>query len=89
MADPIGGTAGADPDRPGPGQFRRPMERSPARRRRARDRPRFTSTAIENVMHNGVVLFFTTPGVTFPTRIEIFSSGSDVLAGYDEFNDLN
>jgi hypothetical protein len=45
-------------------------------------------TAIHDIVDNGVVLFFTTPGVTFPARVEILSTASDVLAEYDEFNDL-
>jgi hypothetical protein len=45
-------------------------------------------TTIEDVADNGIVLFFTTPGVTFPARVEILSATGDVLAEYDEFNDL-
>jgi hypothetical protein len=45
-------------------------------------------TAIDDVVENGVVLFFTTPGVAFPARVEILSAAGDVLADYDEFDDL-
>lgn len=45
-------------------------------------------TAIDDIMDNGVVLFFTTPGVTFPARVEILDTAGNVLAEYDEFNDL-
>lgn len=43
---------------------------------------------IEDVTDNGVVLFFTSPGVTFPARVEILSAAGDVLADYDEFDYL-
>jgi hypothetical protein len=45
-------------------------------------------TAIEDVVENGVVLFFASPGVAFPARVEILSAAGDVLAGYDDFDDL-
>lgn len=45
-------------------------------------------TALEDVVENGVVLFFTTPGVAFPARAEIRSAAGDVLADYQEFGDL-
>jgi hypothetical protein len=45
-------------------------------------------TAIEDVAENGVVLFFASPGVAFPARVEILSAAGDVLAEYDEFDDL-
>jgi hypothetical protein len=45
-------------------------------------------TAIDDVVENGVVLFFTTPGVAFPARVEILSAAGEVLAEYDEFDDL-
>jgi hypothetical protein len=45
-------------------------------------------TAIEDVAENGVVLFFASPGVAFPARVEILSAAGGVLAEYDEFDDL-
>lgn len=45
-------------------------------------------TAIEDMAENGVVLFFASPGVTFPARIEILSAAGELLAEYDEFDDL-
>jgi hypothetical protein len=45
-------------------------------------------TAIEDAVENGVVLFFASPGVAFPARVEILSAAGDVLAEYDEFDDL-
>lgn len=45
-------------------------------------------TAIDDIVDNGVVLFLTTPGVTFPAGVEILDAAGDVLAEYDEFNDL-
>jgi len=46
-------------------------------------------TAIEDVPGNGVVLFFASAGVVFPARVEILSDAGDLLAEYDEFNDLD
>jgi hypothetical protein len=46
-------------------------------------------TVLDDVVENGVVLFFGEPGVTFPTRVEIRSAAGDLLAQYDEFTDLD
>jgi hypothetical protein len=45
-------------------------------------------TVIEDVVDNGVVLFFASPGVAFPARVEILDTAGDILAEYDEFTDL-
>jgi hypothetical protein len=45
-------------------------------------------TALADGVDNGVVLFFASPGVAFPARVEILGGTGDVLAEYDEFNDL-
>lgn len=45
-------------------------------------------TALEDLVDNGVALFFASPGVAFPARVEILDAAGDVLAEYDEFNDL-
>ena len=45
-------------------------------------------TALADLVDNGVVLFFASPGVAFPARVEILGRTGDVLAEYDEFNDL-
>ena len=45
-------------------------------------------TTIEDAVENGTALFLTTPGATFPARVEILDAAGDVLAEYDEFNDL-
>jgi hypothetical protein len=42
-------------------------------------------TTIEDTVDNGVVLFFASPGVTFPARVEILDTAGNALAGYDEF----
>jgi hypothetical protein len=42
-------------------------------------------TAIEDTAADGVVLFFASPGVSFPARVEIFDTTGNVLAEYDEF----
>lgn len=42
-------------------------------------------TAIEDTVDNGVVLFATSPGVTFPARVEILDTAGTTLAEYDEF----
>ncbi len=39
-------------------------------------------------MDNSVVLFFASPGVAFPARVEILDTVGGILAEYDEFNDL-
>ena len=39
-------------------------------------------------MGNGVVLFSAAPSVAFLARVEILNAAGDVLAGYDEFDDL-
>jgi hypothetical protein len=44
--------------------------------------------SLEDQVHNGVVLFYTSPGVAFPASVEILASAGHVLAEYDEFNDL-
>ena len=43
---------------------------------------------IEDRVDSGVVLFFTSPGVAFPASVEILGAAGDVLAGYDDFDDL-
>jgi hypothetical protein len=45
-------------------------------------------TTIEDVPDNGVVLFYASRGVVFPARVEILTAAGDLLAEYDEFNDL-
>jgi hypothetical protein len=45
-------------------------------------------TTIEDTADGGVVLFFVSPGVSFPARVEILGTAGDVLAAYDEFADL-
>ena len=45
-------------------------------------------TSIEDTVDNGVVLFFASPGATFPARVEILGTAGNVLAEYDEFTDL-
>jgi hypothetical protein len=45
-------------------------------------------TTLADLVNNGVVLFFASPGVAFPARVEILGGAGDVLAEYDEFNDL-
>lgn len=45
-------------------------------------------TAIEDMVEHGAVLFFASPGVTFPARVEILDTAGDILAQYDEFDDL-
>jgi hypothetical protein len=45
-------------------------------------------TTIEDVPDNGVVLFYASPGVVFPARVEILTAAGDLLAEYNEFNDL-
>jgi hypothetical protein len=45
-------------------------------------------TAVEDTVDDGVVLFFASPGVTFPARVEILDSAGNVLAEYDEFSDF-
>ena len=42
-------------------------------------------TAVEDTVDNGVVLFFASPGVTFPARVEILDSAGNALADYAEF----
>jgi hypothetical protein len=44
--------------------------------------------AVEDTVENGVVLFFASPGVTCPARVEIFSDAGEALASYDEFGDF-
>jgi hypothetical protein len=46
------------------------------------------SVAVEDTVDSGVVLFFTSPGVACPARVEIFSDAGAVLASYDEFADF-
>lgn len=45
-------------------------------------------TAIDDTVDNGVVLFLTSPGVTFPARVEILDTAGNTLAGYDEFTEF-
>jgi hypothetical protein len=45
-------------------------------------------TTIEDTADNGVVLYFASPGVSFPATVEILDTAGNVLAGYDEFTDL-
>lgn len=42
-------------------------------------------TTIEDTVDNSVVLFFTSPGVTFPAKVEIHTATGDLLAEYNEF----
>jgi hypothetical protein len=42
-------------------------------------------TSIKDTVDNGVVLFFTSPGVTFPAKVEILGTAGNTLADYDEF----
>jgi hypothetical protein len=44
--------------------------------------------AVEDTVDGGVVLFFTSPGVACPARVEIFSDPGAILASYDEFADF-
>lgn len=44
-------------------------------------------TTLADTVDNGVVLFWTSPGVTFPAHIEIHGAG-EVLAAYDDFDYL-
>lgn len=44
--------------------------------------------AAEDTVENGVVLFFASPGVDCPARVEIFSAAGEALASYDEFGDF-
>jgi hypothetical protein len=45
-------------------------------------------TSIEDRVENGVVLFFVSPGVAFPARVDILDNAAVSLASYDadEFN---
>jgi hypothetical protein len=45
-------------------------------------------TTIEDTVDNGVVLFFTSPGVTFPAMVTILGTAGDVLAEYHEFTEF-
>ena len=45
-------------------------------------------TTLADTMDNGVVLFWTSPGVTFPAHIEIHGAAGEVLAAYDDFDYL-
>jgi hypothetical protein len=45
-------------------------------------------TSLEDTVDNGVVLFFTSPGVTFPATVDILDTAGNVLAEYDEFTGL-
>ena len=100
VADPIGGGGGADPYRTRPwvnfaatwnAQMFAAGGNVTGHDAEAAHLVRLTfadGTAIEDTVDNRVVLFFTTPGVTFPARAEILDTAGDVLAEYDEFNDL-
>lgn len=41
--------------------------------------------AVEDTVDSGVVLFFASPGVACPARVEIFSDAGAILASYEEF----
>jgi hypothetical protein len=45
-------------------------------------------TTIDDTVGNGVVLFFASPGVSFPARVKIFGAAGNVLAEYDEFTEF-
>ncbi|HEY6277651.1 MAG TPA: hypothetical protein VIX86_15105 [Streptosporangiaceae bacterium] len=45
-------------------------------------------TELADSVDNGVVLFFTVPGVAFPARVTIVGGESDALADYEEFGGL-
>ncbi|MGI8448657.1 MAG: hypothetical protein ACR2MP_16065 [Streptosporangiaceae bacterium] len=45
-------------------------------------------TTLADTVDNGVVLFWTSPGVTFPAHIEIHDAAGEVLAAYDDFDYL-
>ena len=40
-------------------------------------------TSIEDRVENGVVLFFVSPGVAFPARVDILDNAGESLASYD------
>ena len=100
VADPIGGGGGADPYRARPwANFAAAWSADlfaaggtvTGNGAEAAHLVRLTfanGTSIEDQVHNGVVLFYTSPGVAFPASVEISTSTGDVLAAYDEFNDL-
>jgi hypothetical protein len=46
------------------------------------------SSTLEDVVHNGVVVFFTSPGVALPATVEILNRAGEILADYHEFNNL-
>lgn len=46
-------------------------------------------TVLEDIVEDGVVLFFAEPGVAFPARAEIRNAAGGLLAEYDVFADLD
>jgi len=100
VADPIGGGGGPDPNRPKPwvnfaAQWSTDLFAAGGRVTGAGSEPahlvRLTfadGTVLEDMVHNGIVLFFSTPGVTFPAAVQILDAAGDILASYHEFTDL-
>ena len=100
VADPIGGGGGPDPYRPRPwfnfaAQWSTDLFAAGGRVTGEGSEParlvRLTfadGTILEDVVHNSVVLFFASPGVTFPATVQILNAADDILASYQEFNDL-
>jgi hypothetical protein len=45
-------------------------------------------TTLEDTADDNVVLFFASPGVSLPARVEILDAGGNKLAEYDEFTEF-
>lgn len=98
VADPIGGGAGLGPNRPRPwvnfaAQWNTNLFAAggPVTGAEAAHLVRLTfadGTTLQDVVQNGVVLLFASPGVTFPATVEILNVAGAILARYQEFNDL-
>jgi hypothetical protein len=46
-------------------------------------------TVLEDSVDDAIVLFFTTPGVTFPARVDVLGEDGGVLASYPDFDYLD
>lgn len=100
VAEPIGGGSGPAPRRPRPWvnfAAQRSVHQFAAGGQVTGDGAETTGlvrltfanrTAFTDRVHNGTVLFYASPGVAFPANVEIMTATGDILAEYDEFNDV-
>ena len=59
-----------------------------AQRARGLGGPEPGTDELAQAQDDGVVLFFSSPGVSFPARVEILGTAGNVLAAYDEFTEF-